>query len=382
MTTLLFIIYLCFISLGLPDAVLGSAWPILSPEMGVPLSYMGIISAIISAGTISSSLHSHRLINKIGVVWVVALSTSLTVLGLYGFGNSDTFLLLCLSAIPYGLGAGSVDAALNNFVALHFESRHMSWLHCMWGLGAAMGPYTMSWILLGGGHWSVGYLLLAAIQGGITLLVISSRSLWNRETKDNPSEPVQTVLSLREVLSIPGVKQLSVTFFCYCSLEQISGLWATSFFVYHRAITPELATSLTALYYLGITFGRGICGFFTLKWKDEQLIRGGFFLIACGIAAIFIPYNPLNYLGLLVVGLGSSPIYPCIIHSIPTYFGATSSQAITGIQMASAYTGCLTMPFLFGLLANHISVGLFPIFLLFLLLGMLVMYQSLQKNIH
>lgn len=378
---LLPLIYLSFISLGLPDAVLGAAWPLISPEMEVPLSYMGIVSMIISGGTISSSLWSHRLIHKLGVAWVCSLSVGLTALGLWGFSLSSGYLWLCVWAIPYGLGAGSIDAALNNYVALHYESRHMSWLHCMWGVGASLGPYILSGVLLGGGEWRDAYVLLALAQGGLTLVLLLCHPLWKGKGAGEEKEEAQALLSLSQVMAIPGVKELAITFFGYCALEQVTGMWAASYLVYDRGLSPEVAASYTALFYLGITLGRGLSGFITLKYSDKQMILGGFALMGLGLVTLYLPVKSTDMLGLLLVGLGAAPIYPCIIHSIPGYFGAEQSQAVTGVQMASAYVGSLTMPFFFGLVADWVSVSLYPLSLALLLLLMVQSYGALGRKI-
>lgn len=376
-TLLLAVIYLAFIGLGLPDGVLGAAWPLIAPEFSVPLSHMGLVNMIISAGTILSSLGSHRIIQKIGVPWVCGISVGMTALALWGYGSSHTFAMLCLWSIPYGLGAGSIDAALNNYVALHFESKHMSWLHCMWGVGASLGPYIMSALLLGGNHWGQGYWVLSGVQWVLTGIIFLSIPLWKQKTpslKENTGEtlqnapPTEQETSLRNLVKLPGGKEIMVAFFCYCAIEQTTGIWASSYLVYHRGMGPEQAARLTALYYLGITLGRGICGFITMKASDIQMIRGGFWGIAMGVVTLCLPLGEASaYVGLIAVGLGCAPIYPSIIHSIPTHFGASRSQGMTGLLMASAYTGSLAMPFFFGFLANVGLVGGYPLYLALLL---------------
>ena len=387
---LLTIIYLSFISLGLPDALLGSSWPTMYQQFDVPVSFAGVISMIISLGTIVSSLQSDRLTRKLGTGKVTAISVAMTAVALFGFSISHSFAALCLWAIPYGLGAGSVDASLNNYVALHYASRHMSWLHCMWGIGAAGGPYILSFALAGGGTWNTGYRYVSIIQFVLTVILFLSLPLWKGRneavmTEDEQLADVETTgesktLSLREIIAIPGAKQVMVTFFCYCALETTSGLWASSYLVLHHGIDAETAAAFASLFYIGITIGRGASGFITMKLSDSQMIHMGQIIILIGIIALLLPFGSLPALaGLIIVGLGCAPVYPCIIHSTPFLFGAERSQAIIGVQMASAYTGTCLMPPVFGLIANHISVSLFPVFLGVILLLMFVMYQRLLK---
>lgn len=373
---LLAMIYLSFISLGLPDALLGSAWPTMYPQFGVPVSYAGAISMIISVGTIFSSLQSDRLTRRFGAGRVTAVSVGLTAAAIFGFSVSGSFWQLCLWAIPYGLGAGSVDAALNNYVALHYASRHMSWLHCMWGIGATAGPYVMGYALTGGLGWNMGYRIIAVVQIVLTALLTATLPLWKGEKtgeEDRKPEDRGHALSLKEIFAIPGVRAVIAMFFCYCALESGAGLWAGSYLSLARGVDPETAAGYAGLFYLGITLGRAVCGFITFKLGDHQMIRLGQGIILLGAGALLLPAGPVVALaGLILVGLGCAPIYPSIIHSIPDLFGAQRSQAIIGVQMASAYTGSLLMPPLFGVLAEHIGTGLLPFFLL-LLLGLMVL---------
>ena len=399
---LLAIIYMAFISLGLPDSLLGSAWPSMYPEFGVPVSYAGIISMIIAAGTIVSSLQSDRLTRKLGTGKVTAISVALTAAALFGFSMSHTFFLLCLWAIPYGLGAGSVDASLNNYVALHYESRHMSWLHCMWGVGASLGPSIMGYAMTGGQGWNAGYRYIAILQIVLTVILFFSIPLWkgrgqqtetNNETNENITEKKisenvkekgickeNKALTLPEILKIPGAKEVMLTFFCYCALESTAGLWASSYLTLHDGISAQIAASFASLFYIGITVGRAISGFITMKLKDPQMIRLGQGIVLIGILAVLLPLGKeVSLAGLIMIGLGCAPIYPCIIHSTPLHFGADKSQAIIGVQMASAYVGTCIMPPLFGLIAEHINVALYPVFLLLILILMFVMHEVLLK---
>ena len=381
---LLLIIYLSFISLGLPDALLGAAWPSMYRELHVSISYAGAISMIIAFGTIISSLQSDRLTRKLGTGKVTAISVAMTAVALFGFSTSHSFVALCLWAIPYGLGAGSVDASLNNYVALHYESKHMSWLHCMWGIGAAAGPYIMGYVLTNGRSWNSGYRVISVLQIVLTMILIFCLPLWKNRPEiidDNGQEVSAKALSLREVIRIPGAKEIMVCFFCYCALEQTAGLWASSYLSLYKGVSAETAATFASMFYIGITIGRALSGFVTMKLNDVQMIRLGQVLIAVGILIMFLPFGQtLSLVGLIVIGLGCAPIYPCIIHSTPTHFGADKSQAIIGIQMASAYVGTLLMPPVFGLIANHITVALLPVYLFIILILMFVMHEALTKK--
>ena len=379
---LLPIIYVAFISLGLPDSLLGSAWPSMYPQLGVPVSYAGIISMIISLGTIISSLNSDRLTRALGTGKVTAISVGMTAAALFGFSVSGQFWMLCLWAIPYGLGAGSVDAALNNYVALHYESRHMSWLHCMWGIGTMISPMVMGAALAGGMPWTSGYRYIALFQILLTAVLFVSLPLWQKRTAGTSGEEAApTALTFGQVLHLPGAKEVMLCFFCYCALETTAGLWASSYLTLSRGVSAGTAASFASLFYIGITAGRAACGFLTLKFNDVQMIRMGHGILAVGVLALLVPGpQVLALAGLVLVGLGCAPIYPSIIHSTPDHFGAERSQAVIGIQMASAYVGNLAMPPLFGLLANNITPALFPFYLLVLLLLMVFMHEQLVRK--
>lgn len=382
---LLIIIYLAFISLGLPDSLLGSAWPAMYQEFSVPVSYAGGISMIIAAGTIISSLQSDRMTKKLGTGKVTAFSVLMTAAALFGFSVSHSYTALCLWAIPYGLGAGSVDASLNNYVALHYASRHMSWLHCMWGIGASLGPYIMAYALTGGQGWNMGYRYIGILQTALTAILFFSLPLWKRQADASAEQPdIKNTkpLTLPQIIQIPGAKEIMITFFCYCALEQTSGLWASSYLVLHRGLAAETAAGFASLFFIGITAGRAAAGFLTMKLNDTQMIRLGQGLILCGIICLFLPFgNITGLIGLVLVGLGCAPIYPSIIHSTPEHFGADKSQAMIGVQMASAYMGSCFMPPVFGFIANHMSISLFPVFLLVILLFMTRMHEKMLSKV-
>lgn len=379
---LLAIIYLSFISLGLPDGMLGSAWPSMYPEFGVPISYAGLVAMIIALGTIVSSLLSDRLTLKLGAGKVTAFSVALTACALMGFSVSGSYWMLCLWAIPYGLGAGGVDASLNNYVAIHYSSRHMSWLHCMWGIGAATGPYIMGWVLSGGQHWSAGYRVVGALQLLLTAVLLLSLPKWKgRGATASGSGTEAKPLSLGQVVRIPGAREIMITFFCYCALEQTAGLWASSYLALHKGVPEETAAFFGSMFYIGITLGRAINGFLTMRYSDTRLIRMGQGIVALGVAAMLLPLGQTaSLMGLILIGLGCAPIYPCIIHSTPAHFGEENSQAMVGVQMASAYTGTLFMPPLFGLIANHVTVALLPAYLMAILGLMVLTHEGMLKK--
>ena len=381
---LLVIIYIAFISLGLPDALLGSAWSVMRAELDVPLSYAGIIFAIISGGTILSSLMSERITKRFGTGLIVAVSVMMTAAALFGFSLTGSFIMLCVFAVPYGLGAGAVDAALNNHVALHYKSKHMNWLHCCWGVGASISPFIMSYSLTGGSGWTGGYRTVAVIQAVMTMLMFAALPLWRKQKADIPDEQVERPsLKLSQIFRIKGVKFILPAFFAYCGLEQTAGLWAASYLVIQRNIAPETAASYASFFFLGITAGRFLCGFVSDRIGDRNMIRLGAAVTAAGIAAVWLPVSPdwLCLNGLIIIGLGCAPVYPAIIHATPANFGKENSQAIIGVQMASAYTGMTLMPPLFGVIANNVSISLYPAFLLMLAVLMIVMTEKLNRTV-
>ncbi|HIY63864.1 MAG TPA: MFS transporter [Candidatus Mediterraneibacter stercoripullorum] len=385
---LLVIIYISFISLGLPDALLGSAWPSMYGEMGVPVSFAGVISMIIALGTIISSLQSDRVTRKLGAGVVTAVSVAMTAAALFGFSISDSFFALCLWAVPYGLGAGSVDAALNNYVALHYTSRDMSWLHCMWGVGTIVGPNVMGYALTNGMTWNRGYFYISLLQIVLSAALFLSLPIWKKMEKEKGivkqpegQEKREKALTLKEIIAIPGAKEIMIAFFCYCAVEQTAMLWGSSYMVLHNGISAERAAAYASLFCIGITAGRFVSGFLTMRFSDRQMIRGGQTLIITGIVVLVLPLGSMAAVaGLVMIGLGCAPVYPCIIHSTPACFGPERSQALIGVQMASAYVGTCLMPPLFGLIANHISASLLPVYLLVIAVLMTVMYTMVIKK--
>lgn len=382
-SSLLALIYLSFISLGLPDALLGAAWPTMYPVLDVPVSYAGMVSMIMAGGTIVSSLNTSRVVSRFGTGLVTALSVLTTAVALFGFSASNAFWMLCLWAIPYGLGAGAVDAALNNFVALHYSSRHMSWLHCCWGVGASIGPYIMGYCLTVRQRWESGYATVGILQAILTIALLFSLPIWTRQGRlGSQAQRTKSIhLGIKGALRIRGVKQVLLAFWSYCALEATTGLWASSYLVLHRGIEAKAAARWASLFYLGITSGRFLSGFVADRLGDRNMIRIGLAIIAVGLSAVILPMPTglVALAGLVLIGLGCAPIYPSIIHQTPGNFGAENSQAIIGIQMASAYTGSTFMPPVFGFLAGLTSIALYPVYLGVFLVLMLIMTEKLNR---
>ncbi len=380
---LIVIIYIAFISLGLPDSITGSAWPVMHGELGVPLSYVGIVTMIIAGCTIISGLTSDWLTRKLGAGLVTAISVAMTAAALFGFSVTESFLPLCFWAIPYGLGAGAVDAALNNYVALHYASRHMSWLHCFWGVGAATGPYIMSYALTSGAGWNNGYIIISIIQIVLTAVLFASLPMWKKRTDEAENDEEVKSKGIIGSLKIKGVPLVLVMFFGYCALEATAGIWASSYLVEYKGTDAETAARFASLFYIGITVGRFVCGFVADKIGDRNLIRIGLTVIAAGLVMIMIPVeiNGVALAGLVIVGIGCAPIYPSVIHATPANFGKENSQAIIGIQMASAYVGTTFMPPLFGIIAENINIGLYPFYMAVFAVLMVVCSEMLNKKV-
>ncbi|MDR2924143.1 MAG: MFS transporter [Treponema sp.] len=380
---LLIIIYLSFVSLGLPDSLLGSAWPSMYGGLSVPLHYAGYISMIIAGGTVISSIFSAKVIGRFGTGAVTAFSVLMTAAALLGFSVSPSFVLLCLWAVPLGLGAGSVDAALNNYVALHYKAKHMSWLHCFWGVGASTGPVIMSFFLKNKNSWNLGYRAIGLLQCCLVAVLFVTISLWGKNKSLNNNDKNETAggISFKELFHTAGVKQVMAAFFCYCSLESTTGLWGSSFLVLVKNISTETAARWISLYYIGITSGRFISGFLTMKLNNRQMIRLGQALIVCGIIAVVLPVDWFLLPGFFITGLGCAPIYPSLIHETPKNFGSEKSQAVIGMQMASAYIGTTFMPPLFGKMASYFGFTFFPLFIGVILILNIVMIELLNKKV-
>lgn len=382
---LLAVIYLAFISLGLPDSALGAVWPTLHVELGVPISYAGILSMAVSAFTILSSLLSDRMTRKFGTGPVTAVSVLLTVIGLFGYSFSNSFFMMLAFAVPYGLGAGAVDAALNNYVALHYAARHMSWLHCFWGVGTVISPYILSYAIGKSHDWAVGYRIVGLIQIGIAAVLFTSLPLWRRAAKgfskaDGEAE-AGPAITIGGALRLPGFLATVLGFFCYCSLESVSMLWASSYFTGVFAVTEDQAAALGSLVYIGVAVGRFASGFVSERLGDRRLIRVGLSVVGVGIVLIALPVDCRYFAvaGFLVVGLGCAPIYPAVIHATPERFGKRNSQALIGIQMAFSYVGYTLIPVVSGLVIGALGLRILPLFML-LFAGMVLAMTELVNR--
>ena len=380
---LLVIIYIAFISLGLPDSILGSAWPSMYEGLQVPVSYVSILSMIISAGTIVSSMSSGKVLGALGTGKVTAVSVAMTAVALFGFSFSSSFFMLCLWGIPYGLGAGSVDAALNNYVALHYKSRHMNWLHCFWGVGATVGPYIMGLCLTNNLKWNRGYQVIGVLQTVLVIGLLFSLPLWKQPEKEGTGREKRAVsMKFSQILKMKGAKKILFGFFSYCAVETTAGLWASSFLVLEKGINAETAAKWASLFYLGITGGRFLSGFVADKIGDKNMVRIGQALCLVSVGLLFVPLGVGFTLGALVLlGVGCAPIYPGLIHETPENFGPEKSQAIMGVQMGCAYIGTTCMPVVFGAVTNLTGLGLYPVFLLVVLLMMIAVIESLNLEI-
>ncbi|WP_438462920.1 MFS transporter [Marinomonas sp. PE14-40] len=389
MLLLLVIIYLAFISLGLPDAILGSAWPIMSKNLNASLEFAGAVSLVISLGTVISSLMTAKLINQFGIGKVVAFSVLLTASALLGFSMANFALALMLLAIPLGIGAGAVDAALNNYVAQNYESKHMNYLHSFWGVGATAGPLIMANYLMLNEGWRQGYMAITLIQFALVIILFASLPLWKKALSAKQEEAGSTpFISNRKALGIFGVKIQLVMFFCYCALEAGTGLWTASYLSIEKGLSPKDAAFWTAMFYLGITAGRFLCGFvsgkvsgrFADKLNEESLIRLGVITIILGVIVLISPLPILlSPIGLMLIGLGCAPIYPNTIHLTPKRFGASASQAVIGLSMACAYIGTTLVPPIIGALVSYFSFALYPALLLLLALGLLITTEKLKR---
>lgn len=379
-TALLMMIYLSFISLGLPDSMLGSAWPAMNVSLNAPLWGAGLVQMLISFCTIISSLNSAKLIRRFGTGKLTAISVATTALALLGFSLAKNYAFLLLMAVPLGLGAGAVDAGLNNYVALHCEAKHMSWLHCFWGIGTIIGPMILSAVLRVGGSWATGYRAVGLIQCAVSALLFATLGMW-KHGNIQQEEHGAKALSVWEVLSLPGAKAGMVTFLCYCAVESTLGLWGATYISQVRGVDEATAASFGAMFYIGITVGRAISGFMAMKLLPKQMVRVGQALLALGCIFMMIPAgSTLSGIGLVVCGLGCAPIYPNIIQDTPVNYGTENSQAAIGVQMAFAYVGSTFLPSIFGALAGVDGYGLLPYFAISICVLMTVLF-GIQKKI-
>lgn len=396
-TWFLTIIYLAFISLGLPDSLLGSAWPVMRPEFGASLGSAGIISMIIAAGTIVSSLVSGRITEALGTGKVTLISCFMTAAALFGFSAAPSLIWLLVLAIPLGLGAGAVDAALNHYVATHYKAHHMSWLHCFWGVGATMGPIIMSYYIAEHDSWRSGYGAVSIIQFALVIILLFTLPLWSRiaavHERNHSADALKGELSVKEspvqdhtarvnILGIKGVTTTLIAFLFYCGVELTVGLWGASYLVGVRELDAQTAAAWVSLYYGGITIGRLITGFITLKLSNKVLIRSGQLMAIAGGLILLLPLPDYSVLaGLILIGMGLAPVYPGLLHETPARFGKQNAARLMGYQMAVAYTGSTLLPPLFGFAATRTSVAIFPAAVVLFLVLMFVSSENVNRVI-
>ncbi len=393
-TFFLIIIYLAFISLGLPDSLLGVAWPLMQGDYGVPFEAAGMVAIFITGGTIVSSLASGKVHKYLDTGKITCISCLFTAVSLLGFSLSPSLVWILLLAIPLGLGAGSVDAALNTYVATHYKAHHMSWLHCFWGVGATLGPIIMSQFIAGQNSWRSGYMTVSFLQFGLVVVLFLTLPLWKRMAQEahhnpvdvkeeDPSSPTADSSSSRDKahpLKIKGVYLALTSFFFYCGAEATMGLWGSSFLVNTKGLSVAVAAQWVSIYYGGITIGRLITGFITLKVNNKTLIRMGQIIAFSGAVLLLLPLPSLfSLLGFVMVGLGCAPIFPCMIHETPTRFGKKHAQTIIGYQMALAYTGITILPPLLGFIAARTTIMIFPFFVLAYIAAMLMSSEKINR---
>ncbi|MEK3699394.1 MFS transporter [Paenibacillus sp. FSL R10-2199] len=389
-TVFLIIIYMAFISLGLPDSMLGAAWPIMRLDYGAPVETAGLLSMIVVAGTIISSLASSAVLKRLGTGMVTFISVAVTALALLGFSYSSSVIWVAVLALPLGLGAGSIDTGLNNYVATHYKAHHMSWLHCFWGIGAMLGPIIMSRYIAGGDSWRTGYFTVSMIQFALVVLLFISLPLWKRAGKssspqaENVRNEPETVMAAEaasgNVLRIKGVKLAMITFLFYCGVEATVGLWGSSYLVNVKGVSAATAAGWVSLYYGGITAGRLITGFITFRFSNKELIRGGLVISMLGALVLALPLPAVfSLVAFILIGLGSAPIFPCMLHETPARFGQANSQKIMGYQMALAYTGGAFLPPLLGWVAARSSFMILPLVMIGYIIVMILSSEQINS---
>lgn len=384
-TLLLIVIFIDFIGLGIPDSLFGAAWPAINSDFGLPISAANAVTVTMTVCSIISSLMSAKLTEKFSTPKIAAVSTALTAVGLFGFSISKNIYMMFFFTLFLGFGAGAIDAALNNYVAVHYRASHMNFLHCFYGIGVTLSPYLMS-LALKNRSWQSGYRLAFIIQLVISIIAFASLPLWQKngrlsESSDEKSEKS----SFAELVKLPGIKSTWLVFFGSCALEYVSGTWSSSFLVNSRGITVDRAALFVTVYYGGIALGRFLSGIFSSKLKPQQIISIGTILIIPAIVLVSQPFIPnLIAVGMFLIGLGNGPLYPNMVHLTPIRFGAQRSQAVMGSQMAAAYIGILSMPTLTGFLAQKFSTDIFPYCLAVLygimLISLIATYMAKTTN--
>ncbi|WP_028545857.1 MFS transporter [Paenibacillus taiwanensis] len=390
-TLFLVIIYLAFISLGLPDSLLGAAWPVMRMDYGAPIETAGMLYMIIAGGTIVSSLASGMVLKRFGTGQVTFVSCVLTAGALFGFSIAPSLIWLFLCAIPLGLGAGAVDAGLNNYVATHYKAHHMSWLHCFWGVGATIGPIIMSYYISSEQSWRNGYTTIFIVQLALVVLLFCTLPLWKRVSPESRNEKsndggdaapegANEHKARTNPLKIKGVKLTLASFLLYCGVESTVGLWGGSFLVNTKQLSAATAAQWVSLYYAGITVGRLITGFVTFKVSNRLLIRSGQMIALVGTVLLVLPLpTPFSLVGFIMIGLGCAPIYPCLLHETPTRFGKEQSTGIMGYQMAVAYTGSTFLPPLLGWVIGYTTTGVIPYFVLTYIVLMFIGSEQVNR---
>ncbi len=370
---LLIIIYIAYISLGIPDSILGAAWPAIYREFDLPVSYASYITIFVSLGTIISSFFSARIINRLGTVKITILSTLLTSAALLGFSFSQNMVWFCLLAFPLGLGAGSIDTALNNYVALHYKANHMNFLHCFYGIGVALSPYLMSLSLKDNANWRMGYRIMFIFQISIALLMLISIPVWKKVGEKSNEDVSPKTLTTKQIFKIKGTKSAFCVFIFSCGIEAVCTVWGSTFFVEARGTSPDDGAKLVVLYFVGLTLGRFISGVLSNKLKPFTLILIGIGIVLVAIGmTLFTPSSLFAAIGLFLMGFGIGPVFPNMTHLTPEIFGKEVSQSIIGLQMALAYISVMATPLIFGQVAQYFGVKFMPLFLLGLFIILLL----------
>ncbi len=385
MILILAIIYIVFISLGLPDSLFGVAWPVLHKELAVDESFASVYSLIITVCTGGVSFISGILIRKFGTGLVTFFSILLTAIGIVGISFSPNIVLMMIFSVIMGYGAGAIDTGLNNFVSLHYKAQHMNWLHCFWGVGVTVSPLIMSVFLGDGeGQWRNGYRIIALLQVIIGTLVLFSLKKWRKIEeikKEQASDEPEAAAKLIDVLKSKGVITSILSLAAYCSMEFLLGTWGATYAVNVFALSPDEAAKWVSLYYGGIMAGRMISGFISIKVSDKNMIRGGIFAALIGIAVLALPVGKASLIGFFLVGVGFGPIFPSVLHSVPERFGATYSADITGYHMGGAYAIGFTLQMLFGFIATATTFTITPFVLIGLCICLYLLNETTLKSI-
>ena len=381
-TILLIVIYIAFIGLGIPDSLFGTAWPAIYADFRLPISYASFVTVIISGGTIISSLLSARVIKRLGTSKVCFISTAMTAAALIGFSCSKSLWPMCLLAVPLGLGAGSIDTALNNYVSLHYSAMHMSFLHCFYGVGVTVSPLVLSLVISGEQGWRGGYRIAFLIQLCITMILLLALPLWKKVHKpvNDAQEPAIKVLPLKETLRIPGVKLMCLLFICSCAIELTCGGWGSTYLVEYKHMAAEKAAGIVMFYYMGMTIGRFLSGVLAARLNSWQIIRLGQYVLGAAILILLLPVPPVAAaLALFMVGLGNGPMFPNFNYLTPQNFGADISQSVMGTQMASSYVGIMLAPAVCGLIGQRMGMVIFPPYLLMFFLVMIAATRKVKR---